>query len=38
MNSVYTDQDKYADDVSSLLGQQGLISDEEELKHYLRGW
>ncbi len=33
-----TDQDRYADAVTSLLGQQGLVMDEDEIRHYLRGW
>jgi|GEM_PF-5735734 len=35
---VLTDQDRYADAVTSLLSQQGLLNDEEEIRHYLRGW
>ncbi len=32
------EEDIYAAQVSGLLSRQGLITDEEELTRYLRGW
>ncbi len=38
MSVALTERDRYAADVSHILATQGLLSDEEELKRYLRGW
>lgn len=38
--SMYREQDRYADDVSAILAEQGLLEEEseKELKRWLRGW
>jgi hypothetical protein len=36
--AAFQDTDRYADDITNVLGQHGLLSDEEEMKRYLRGW
>jgi hypothetical protein len=39
-DTIYQEQDRYAEEVSSALSEQGLVSEEEaqELKRFLRGW
>jgi len=38
--TMYREQDRYAEQVSALLEEQGLLSDEDsrEMKRFLRGW
>ncbi len=38
--AIYSEQDRYAERVSGLLHDQGLLTDEDEreLKRFLRGW
>ena len=37
---VLSDKDRYAEDVSRLLGEHGLLAEDEAegLKRYIRGW
>jgi hypothetical protein len=39
-DAIYLEQDRYAEQVSRLLAEQGLISEEDEtqMKRFLRGW
>jgi|GEM_PF-3427734 len=38
--TMYREQDIYADDVSRILTEQGLLEEDsrEEMKRFLRGW
>jgi hypothetical protein len=38
--STYSERDRYAETVSRLLSEQGLIPEEEEreMTRFLRGW
>ncbi len=36
--AAYRETDLYAEQVSALLAEHGLITEEEEMKRFLRGW
>jgi uncharacterized protein YutE (UPF0331/DUF86 family) len=38
--TIYQDQDRYADNISTLLHASGIVTEDEqeEMKHYLQGW
>lgn len=38
MIAAMSEQDVYAEQVTAILTEQGLVADEEEVKRYLRGW